>query len=118
MFSPAVLAAPAYEADAAARAADGVELIAFEAPGCRYCPVFRRDVASSFAVSRAGKAAALRFVDVNDAAAESLRLAGPITTLPTLVVVRDGVEIGRIAGYFGRESTHRLLQTLLPRGGD
>jgi hypothetical protein len=35
--------------------------------------------------------------------------------VPTLVLVRDGVEIGRIAGYVGRESVHRLLHTMLPR---
>lgn len=93
----------------------GVELIAFEAPGCRYCPVFRRDVAPSYAASRAGKAAPLRFVDLNDAAAGRFKLASPVTIVPTLVLVRDGVEIARIAGYVGRENMHHILDTLLPR---
>jgi hypothetical protein len=100
--------------DIAARAPTGLELIAFEVPGCAYCPVFRRDVAPSYAASRAGKAAPLRYVDLNDAAADSFRLSAPITVVPTLVLVKDGVEVGRIAGYAGRENVHRLLAPLLP----
>lgn len=103
------------EAGSAESLPTGVELIAFEAPGCGYCPVFRRDVAPSYAGSRAGKTAPLRFVDINDPAVANLKLAGPVTMVPTLVLVRDGVEIGRIAGYVGRESMHHILATMLPR---
>ena len=92
----------------------GFELIAFEAPGCNYCPIFRRDVVPSYAATRAGKTAPLRFIDVNDRAADQLQLSGPVTMVPTVVLVRDGVEIGRINGYFGRENMHRMLDTLLP----
>lgn len=109
----------AYRAGVPAGAAESlptdIELIAFEAPGCRYCPVFRRDVAPSYAGSLAGKTAPLRFVDINDRTMESLKLASPVTVVPTLVLVRDGVEIGRIAGYVGRESMHHILATMLPR---
>jgi hypothetical protein len=77
--------------------------------------VFRRDVAPSYAGSLAGKTAPLRFVDINDRTMESLKLASPVTVVPTLVLVRDGVEIGRIAGYVGRESMHHILATMLPR---
>lgn len=117
-----VLGLTAALAPAASRAAPdrdslpgtGFELIAFEAPGCNYCPIFRRDVVPSYAATRAGKAAPLRFIDVNDRAADQLQLSGPVTMVPTVVLVRDGVEIGRINGYFGRENMHRMLDTLLP----
>lgn len=115
IVSPAAVAAPDREVEKGGYIPAGIELIAFEAPGCIYCPVFRRDVAPSYAVSRVGKAAPLRFVDVNDAAVESVKLSSPVTVLPTLVIVRHGVEIGRIPGYVGRENTHRLLNALLPR---
>ncbi len=92
----------------------GFELIAFEAPGCNYCPILRRDVLPSYAATRAGKTAPIRFIDVNDAAADRLQLSSPVTTVPTLVLMKDGVEIGRINGYFGRENTHHMLNTLLP----
>lgn len=92
----------------------GLELILFEAPGCTYCPVFRRDIAPTYAATRAGKAAPLRFLDINDEAASALQLTSPVTVVPTVVLVRDGVEIGRIAGYVGRSNMHRILDTLLP----
>lgn len=107
-------AAPDRTLEAGHPAPTGVELIAFEAPGCRYCPVFRRDVVPTYGMTRAGKSAPLRFVDVNDLPTVGVKLTAPVTTVPTLVLVRDGVEIGRIAGYVGREATHRLLETLLP----
>lgn len=91
-----------------------MELIAFEAPGCAYCPIFRRDVAPTYGASRAGRAAPLRFVDLNDATADRFRLSAPITVVPTLVLVRDGVEIGRIVGYSGPANIHHMLNTLLP----
>jgi hypothetical protein len=99
-------------------AGTGFELIAFEAPGCNYCPVFRRDVLPSYPATRAGKTAPLRFIDVNEPAAERLQLSSPVTVVPTLVIMRDGVEIGRINGYFGRENMHRMLDTLLPAARD
>jgi hypothetical protein len=108
-------AAPGHEPGAGRGLPSGVELIAFEAPGCIYCPVFRRDVLPTYAATRAGKAAPLRFVDLNDAAADSFELSGPVTMVPTLVLVRDGVEIGRISGYFGRENVHHMLDAMLPR---
>lgn len=111
----AIGAAPDQEVAPGRSATTGVELIAFEAPGCRYCPVFRRDVAPSYATSHAGMTAPLRYVDINDASASSLKLASPVTMVPTLVLVRDGVEIGRIPGYVGRENMHRILDGMLPR---
>jgi len=110
----AVRAAPDHIGAADAAVPTGFELIAFEAPGCIYCPVLRRDVLPSYAATRAGKKAPIRFVDLNDPAAESFRLSSPVTMVPTLVLIEDGVEIGRISGYFGRESVHRMLDTMLP----
>lgn len=115
LCSPSAATALSQNGEADARALTGTELIAFEAPGCRYCPVFRRDVAPSYPASRAGKMAPLRFVDVNEPAAAALSLARPITIVPTVVLVRDGVEIGRIDGYVGRANMHHILDTLLPR---
>lgn len=113
---PSIAAGAAPDRDiTAGRASTGIELIAFEAPGCRYCPIFRRDVAPSYAASQAGMTAPLRYVDINDASASVLKLASPVTMVPTLVLVRDGIEIGRIPGYVGRENMHRILDGMLPR---
>jgi hypothetical protein len=113
-LTPIADAAPLREVDPSRRAPTGYELIAFEAPGCSYCPVLRRDVAPSYPSSRAGKWAPLRFVDINDEAIAGIELTSPVTMVPTVVLVRDGVEIGRIAGYVGPANMHRLLDPLLP----
>lgn len=93
----------------------GLAAIAFEAPGCRYCTVFRRDIVPTYASTPSGKKAPLHFVDLNDPSAKAYQLSSPITIVPTVVLVKDGVEIGRIGGYFGRQNFHRMLETLLQR---
>lgn len=113
-LAPRADAAPDLRAAAGAPLPTGLELIAFEAPGCVYCPVFRRDVAPAYGNTRAGRAAPLRFVDLNDRAADRFRLSSPITIVPTLVLVRDGVEIGRISGYVGPDNIHHILGPMLP----
>lgn len=113
-LAPAAGAAPDLGATGRAPHPTGLELIAFEAPGCAYCPLFRRDVAPSYGSTRAGRAAPLRFVDLNDRAADSFRLSSPITVVPTLVLVQDGVEIGRISGYVGPDNIHHILGAMLP----
>jgi len=113
-----LLAAAPSEASAApdvsiATPSSGVEAVAFEVPGCRYCEVFRRDVLPTYNGTPAGKQAPLRFVDLNEAAAASLKLAGPITIVPTVVLLKDGVELGRIPGYVGRQNFHHIMDSLL-----
>lgn len=114
IFAPQASAAPDPGHPFTGPATTGMELIAFEAPGCAYCPILRRDIAPTYAASRAGKAAPLRFVDLNDEAADRFQLSSPITVVPTLVLMRDGVEIGRIAGYVGPANVHHILNTMLP----
>jgi thioredoxin-related protein len=91
------------------------ELIAFEVPGCIYCSVFRRDVLPSYASSAAGRAAPIRFLDLNDEASNRLSLNEPVRIVPTVVVMRGGAEVGRIVGYLGAENFYRVLGGLLPR---
>lgn len=107
------LGASAATSFGAAFSADGFEAVAFEAPGCRYCAVFRRDVLPTYAETPVGKKAPLRFVDLNAAEASAYKLAAPITTVPTVVLLKDGVELGRIPGYVGRHNFHILLDHLL-----
>jgi thioredoxin-related protein len=91
------------------------ELIAFEVPGCIYCTVFRRDVLPGYASSPSGKAAPIRFLDLNDEANNQLRLNEPVRIVPTVVVMRNGAEVGRIVGYIGPQNFYRMLDGLLPR---
>jgi thioredoxin-related protein len=95
-----------------------VELVVIEAEGCRYCEVFRRDVWPAYVASPRAHEAPMRFLDINDEAAEHLRLAAPVTMVPTVVVIRDGAEVGRIAGYVGPESFFVTVKSLIPAGTD
>jgi len=92
-----------------------LELVVIEAPGCLYCGVLRRDVLPGYQASARQGEAPLRFVDVNDPAADRLGLDGPATIVPTTVLMKANREVGRIEGAFGPAEYLRLLDTLLDR---
>lgn len=98
--------------DADAMAAD-VEIVVVEAPGCIYCPIFRRDVLPSYQASPRAKAAPLRFLDINDEAADKLPLNGPVTIVPTVIILKEHREIGRIPGYIGPDNFFHTVDSVL-----
>ncbi len=57
----------------------------------------------------------MRFVDVNAIDEGSIGLATPITLVPTIVLMRDGREVGRLAGYTGPELFFEALTHMLDR---
>ena len=92
-----------------------IEIVVLEAEGCVYCDVFRVDVKPAYEASPAAREAPLRFVDLNDEAADKLDLTGgPVDVVPTFVVMKDHKEVARIPGYVGRENFFRVLNSLLP----
>ena len=95
--------------------AHDVELVVFEVPGCLYCRLLRRDVASDYLRSPRAKSVPMRFVDARAADMAAFGLTAPLTTVPTVVLMRNGREMGRIAGYTGREPFFHLISALLRR---
>jgi hypothetical protein len=89
-----------------------IELVLVEAEGCAYCADFRRVVAPRYLASPRSARVPLRFADVNDI--DALSLEAPVTIVPTLLVLRESHEIGRLAGYTGPETFFRVLDRLLP----
>jgi hypothetical protein len=89
------------------------ELIVIEAQNCIYCAIFRRDVMPNYRRSKRGADLPIRFVDLNDAEADHLKLAAAITTVPTIVLMRGGTEAGRLVGYTGPEGFFHSLARLL-----
>lgn len=77
------------------------ELIVLEAPNCTYCAVFRRDVLPTYQRSKRAAELPIRFIDLNDPAADQLKLASSVQMVPTIVLMRDGVEVERMTGYMG-----------------
>jgi thioredoxin-related protein len=90
-----------------------MELLVFEHPDCTYCPIFRQDVGPSYQRSAPGNEAPLRYVDIAKSDIGALRLKGRIDTVPTAVLMKDGQEVGRIAGYWGRESFFKMLAHIM-----
>jgi hypothetical protein len=90
-----------------------MELIVFEHPDCAYCRIFRQNIAPSYQRSPRGPQAPLRYVDIAKSDITGLRLSERIDTLPTAVLMKDGREVGRIAGYWGRDGFLRMLAHIM-----
>lgn len=93
--------------------AGSAELVVMEAEGCTYCTIFRRDVLPSYEMSEHAKSMPVRFVDINDVEKSGIVLDGPISMVPTFVVIKNHREIGRIPGYLGRENFFHAISYLL-----
>lgn len=94
-----------------------MELVVLEAPGCTYCGLFRRDVLPSYQASERAKEMPIRFVDINDDAANALGLDGPVDVVPTFVVLKNNSEVGRIPGYTGPELFFHTINHLIAGAG-
>jgi hypothetical protein len=92
-----------------------VELLVVEAEGCSYCPILRRDVEPVYLASPSAQRAKMRFADINVVEGSALVLDSPIYIVPTVLVLQDGKETGRLSGYLGVEDFMRGVSHLLGR---
>lgn len=90
------------------------QLIMTDWRACPYCRQFNRDVAPSYGASEAGRQAPLRRVSVFNWPSD---LAGvtPARQTPVFILVDNGREVGRFAGYTGQRGFYRRLERLLAR---
>jgi len=91
-----------------------LEIVVVEEPNCLYCSLFRRDLFPAYAVSPRAREVPMRFLDVRELATSRLGLKSPISVVPTILVLADGEEIGRIPGYATREIFFSSINALLP----
>lgn len=89
------------------------ELLVFEAKGCTYCFIFRRDVVPNYLQSPRARDVPMRFIDVRKADMSQLPLRAPLTTLPTVVLMQNGREVDRITGYMGPEPFFHMVSRLM-----
>jgi thioredoxin-related protein len=94
-----------------------LELLVVEVENCVYCGLFRRNVAPTYKSSGRAKLVPMRFIDINAPDVDRLALNAPIDSVPTVLVVENGREVGRIAGYVGPEIFFHSLNQLLPDNG-
>jgi hypothetical protein len=89
------------------------ELVVFETADCDYCRLLRRDVVAEYLRSRRAAEVPIRFVDVESIDLDQLPLSSPLTVVPTVVLMSEGYEVGRITGYTGPELFFHLMSRLL-----
>lgn len=78
----------------------GLRLVMVAINGCPFCLRFEREVEPQYAQSAEGRIAPLVKVKIG---ALSLKRFGDIKVTPTFLVLQGTIEIGRIAGYPGRD---------------
>src|SRR5262245_55292171 len=94
--------------------APAAELVMFRRAGCSWCAAWDRDVGAIYGRTDVGRAAPMRFADLDrDSAAATL--ARPVRFTPTFVLVEAGREVGRIEGYPGEDFFWGLLERLVQR---
>ena len=89
------------------------ELIALEMENCPICSLMRTEVAPAYARTPRSLAVPMRFVSLDRVEAKGMRLSGPITVLPTVLLMRDGVEVDRITGYLGPDNFLQVVGSML-----
>jgi len=93
-----LLALPAWPTLASAE----MRLYLFEIAGCTACDQFHAEALRDYWTSDASTALPLTIVDLNALGTAAQPLRSPIRTVPTFVVMRDGIEIARLTGYPGK----------------
>jgi thioredoxin-related protein len=92
-----------------------MELLVFEHPDCSYCQAFRARIAPSYRQSEHEAQAPLRFVDVSNSGTELESLKAPINMVPTAVVLKNGREVDRIAGYWAPGNFFKMVAFIISR---
>lgn len=90
-----------------------MELVVLEVESCLYCSLFRRDVLPRYQASPRAQKVPIRFLDLNEQAADALGLDGPVLVVPTVVLMKGNREVGRVPGYVGPENFFHAVNHLL-----
>ena len=91
------------------------ELVMLDLRSCSYCAKFRRDVAPTYGTTEAGRVAPLRIVSPLKKWPEDLAGVRPAPYTPVFILVDQGREVGRFAGYTDAEAFWAKLNPLLAR---
>ena len=82
------------------------ELVMFDSPTCDWCEAWDEEIA---------QAAPLRRHSIHDKRPQDLKHLKGIVYTPTFVLMDQGKEVGRIAGYPGEDFFWFMLDELLTR---
>jgi thiol-disulfide isomerase/thioredoxin len=99
--------------DSATLETSPMELVVYEHPDCAHCRVFRARVVPRYLKSDFAADAPLRFVNIAVSGNQNAALNGPITMVPTSVLMKDGREVDRIAGYWAPDNFFKIIESLI-----
>lgn len=91
----------------------GMRLYVFEIEACGACAQFHAEALKDYWSSERSLTLPLTIVDLNALGTAGQPLRAPIRTVPTFVVMRDGVEIARLTGYPGKTAFEASLAAVL-----
>jgi hypothetical protein len=100
-----------------ALAQDRVQLMMVTARHCAYCAAWKREIGPGYAASPAGRAAPIFEVDLDGPYPDGLALDRRPWITPSFILLRNGVELGRIEGYVGQRYFYPVLDDLLRKAG-
>jgi hypothetical protein len=87
-----------------------------EERGCMWCARWNAEIADIYPKTAEGQAAPLRRYDLHGPAPD-VDFKTKVRFTPTFILVRDGVEVGRIEGYPGEDFFWGLMERMLDRAG-
>ena len=90
-----------------------IEILVLEVGNCHICGLLRQTIQPLYAQSPHARQVPMRFVDVGDLDALKLGLNSRIDTVPTTLVMVDGVEADRIAGYWAPDMFMRMIVRMI-----
>jgi thioredoxin-related protein len=90
-----------------------LELLVIEVAGCRVCDLVRTYIQPAYEASPHARQVPMRYVDVTSQDELALGLNERVATVPTVVLMRDGREVDRIAGYTGPHNFLIAISSLL-----
>lgn len=91
------------------------ELVMLEEDGCPWCEQWREEVGGIYPITKEGKIAPLRVVNIHDELPKDLSFLTKGGYTPTFVLINNGKEIGRIRGYPGEGFFWGLLSMMIEK---
>jgi hypothetical protein len=90
-----------------------MRLYMFETADCAACALFHAEALEAYWSSEASRQLPLTIVDLNALGTAGQPLRAPISVVPTFVVMREGTEIARLAGFPGKAAFEAAITSML-----
>jgi hypothetical protein len=87
-------------------------LLMAEETGCVWCERWNQEIAHIYPKTSEGKTAPLQRFDLHGETPENVTFKTGVRFTPTFILVKDGIEVGRIEGYPGEDFFWGLLNIM------